>query len=662
MLTIFKNNSKINALSKLVFFIILGGVVSICRGQNSGWDLINYHIYNVWSLINHRNNVDIFASGVQGTFSPYLDFIYYWIGFKSLNNYPFIVAFLAGIPYGFLLWISWKSIRLISAYFTDVNKSGKLFISIIALAVAATGAFVWSQIGTTSNEVFVSVLTISGFYLMIKTYSRDNVDASIYIHVLAGALLGSAAGLKLTAAIYAPGLGIIVFLNERRFRRGLISATLFSLGWLLAFSLLYGPWAIHLYHVTGNPFYPMFNGIFHSPLSAPHGGRDIRFIPKNIWQWIFFPFYWLDNSRPIANTLAFRDTRYAFVYTIYVIYFIRKIMSEKDEPKKTIDNHKSIFTNIVIYVLVSYLCWMLVFSMLRYSIVIEILGVASAIFICFDLARRALKMRLTLIPYTTVILVGLIMISTTSIPDWGHINIGKKVFTANVPQIPEHSLIILSMQPMGLLAPLINDKNPTSNYIGLPKCFAKDGWCINRFYKYGIGTKIRTIIQNHDGPIFVARYTNRNPALPQLQTFHLASNANSCLNMTTNMTPDIVLCRVYRVEPSKITTKIHKYKLSFVTNVNNTDDSIKPTWLVNSCSTDLDLGKLHISWNIQNAQGGVMVYVSNGRNKPKNLFASGQKKGNATTGKWVRSGQYFTIEDKNRRVKGTVAINFQSCE
>ena len=42
---------------------ILFGLFSLALGQDTNWDLYNYHLYNPFALLNGKLDIDFFAAG-----------------------------------------------------------------------------------------------------------------------------------------------------------------------------------------------------------------------------------------------------------------------------------------------------------------------------------------------------------------------------------------------------------------------------------------------------------------------------------------------------------------------------------------------------------------------------------------------------------------------
>jgi hypothetical protein len=83
----------------------LGGVagaaavrlLSLASGQDDGWDMRNYHLYNVHALLNGRIGFDFSPAGFQSYFNPTLELPYYY-----LNQWlpPRAVGFAMGVLHG----------------------------------------------------------------------------------------------------------------------------------------------------------------------------------------------------------------------------------------------------------------------------------------------------------------------------------------------------------------------------------------------------------------------------------------------------------------------------------------------------------------------------------------------------------------------------------
>ncbi len=647
----------------LVLSLITGAIIGLSRGQSNWWDLLNYHIYNPWSLFHGRESKDIFVASIQGYFDPYLDIPYYLVSMVWLPNHPRLVAALAGLPFGALIFTTLLLIRTAFADFAFNSRLERVAITAIALVLAVTGISTWSQAVTTSNGITVGILVVIALTLLIGAFRKPNVRTLSTRRAIAiGALLGLAAGLKLTAIIYAPAGGLILLGACRDWRRALRCGSAFFLAWLGLFLLSYGPWAWHLYVHTGNPFFPMFNNLFHSHLSAPNGGRDRRFLPRNLTQWLFYPFYWLDDHHQTVYPFFFRDARFAAAYVLGIGAGLWAWVTR---------NHKDSHLNSALLALIAfwfivYANWLVLFSMLRYAIVIEIGASILAIgaFLTFLPSYRSVKW--ASIRLLTLLIFGGFIIGFAKVPgmaDIGHIRFGDRTYTASVPNLGANALVILANQPMGLLAPLIVRSNPGASFVGIASCFTSSGWCYRAFYHYDLGKRMREKIAFHRGPIYVAYYANRLPTLLQLKNFGIKYDNDKCQSIQTNRTPDVILCQATYLAGIKSTASLSRhFKLSLDINSSIEGMRIKTLWNHNECSDITQSpAQLTIRWRVSEKVEGVRIFIQVPPSNRLIPFAAGNRIDMARTGFWVRSGQAFIFMDSKGQTIAQAIVRYKPC-
>ncbi|MGN2242007.1 hypothetical protein ACFWZU_00710 [Frateuria sp. GZRR33] len=523
-----------------LLFLVLGGVISLLRGQDNWWDITNYHIYNPWSLLHDRWGKDLYVAGSQGYFHPWLDIPYYLAAMEWFPSRPRLVSFLAGLPYGFLIFVVFHITRKLFSTALAVGPWERRCLTVATTVLAVTGVSAWTQAGTTTNEVTVAALVLSAVYLLLTTPAAPQGGrVPMGRFVAMGALVGAAAGLKLTAAVYVPALGLAIIFQQWSLRPVVRALVAYGVGFLVLFLITYGPWAWHLYQTTGNPLFPMLANVFVSPFSAPASGQLVKYLPSNIGEWLFYPFYWLNDKPTVYNKLPFRDGRIAAFYVACIVYFCAGRWLRKKEGTRTSTRSLSV---MVFFCAASYIVWLVLFSMLRYAIVIEAMASLCTVAIMVALLTRAGVERLAAPRSWAVAAFTFLLLGFTHYPEVPRIGYSQKTFSSNAPQLPKNSLVIMANQPMGLLAPLIQAKNPGASFVGIPECFKTGLWCNQQFFHYGLGDQIRNKLAHHRGPIFVAFYTSRNPPLPQLPLFGIQFSRQDCLQMRTNTTGPVSLC------------------------------------------------------------------------------------------------------------------------
>jgi len=102
---------------QLLFFLILGGIVSLLTRYDVLWDLANYHYYNSWALFNDRWMYDIVPGGINTFFNPLPDVPLYLL-ITFFNDYPNLVIFIQGLWAGAASFVFFK---LITLFFTPIR-------------------------------------------------------------------------------------------------------------------------------------------------------------------------------------------------------------------------------------------------------------------------------------------------------------------------------------------------------------------------------------------------------------------------------------------------------------------------------------------------------------------------------------------------------------
>lgn len=643
----------------LATIIIAACLISFSRDQDVNYDLLNYHFYNVWAFFDHRYAKDYFAAGIQGYFDPVLDFPYYLLASGPLAHHPALLSALAGIPYGITLCLT---------YLLADDLVGRLGLSatwqravlvICCLILAGTGAATWSQVGTTTNELTTTVVVLSAVLLFVRGFdaSGDYV-ASYWRPIGVGALLGLATGLKLTAAVYAPAMGVVVLLAPRSVRLGLRDAFLYGAAAAAVLVLSYGPWAWHLYQQTGNPFFPMFNDFFHSPWATVATiGRDVRFLPKNLLQWLFYPFYWLNYNRLTVNDLSFRDARFAAFYVIAVTTMgvglfrtMRKRFSAALRPAFL----------LMAFTIIAYVIWLAMFSILRYAVVVEILVSMLMLLLLMGLADRLFGRSAHLPAVAIAALLTVALIAYARPPDWGHVAYGRSVFVADPPKLADGAMVIFANQPMGFLAPLFAAHGHGLHFLGMPSCFGAGQWCYNGFFHYDLGRTMRAALQAHAQNLYVAYYLNKAPSFPGLAAFGVAVDTANCQTITTNVSSDIRLCHAHLTQAGQHPV-VSAYRLAAEVTAQR-GVRLRVDWADNRCAAQTGVGTAKFMWQVaQPVKGSTELYVRSPPG-PQTLFAAGGQQGSAVTGAWVQAGQEFTLRTHDGRELAIVRMRYTPCQ
>src|SRR5262249_35737923 len=167
----------------------------------------------------------------------------------------------------------------------------------------------------------------------------------------------------------------------RRWRNPFMFGTAAVVGWLL----LDGGWRAHLWSAFGNPFFPLFNQWFASPLVAPESLGDTRFVPHGLWPGLAYPFYWTIHARAVSDVGRFRDLRIPLLFATAIAWlFLRMRRRESRLPRGG--------AFLLVGCAIAYVAWLGIFGVYRYLATLELLAPLAIVLLLHDLGvsvRRA---------------------------------------------------------------------------------------------------------------------------------------------------------------------------------------------------------------------------------------------------------------------------------
>lgn len=200
---------------------LLFGLISVWLGQDDGWDMRNYHLYNAHALVNGRIGFDLAPSGFQTYFNPTIDLPYYY-----LNRWlpPQLVGFVLGVLHGlnFLLLVGIAR-QLIGQH--------RRLVLLLAGACMFGPRFL-SELGNTMGDNLTAPFVLGALYIVLRHWDalpRWRAGAALAM-VGAGVAMGVSAGLKLTNATYAVALCLALLTVPLPWWQRLRLALVFGLG------------------------------------------------------------------------------------------------------------------------------------------------------------------------------------------------------------------------------------------------------------------------------------------------------------------------------------------------------------------------------------------------------------------------------------------------
>ena len=531
-----------------ILFLLIGGALSASLCYEMHWDFFNYHYYNGFAFLNKRLGYDL-APGFQMTFcNPLLDTITYLTA-TALNTHIHFYSFVMGLFFGTLLYVLFLLNRI---FFDSDTPTGKTAIA-ISMVIGITGFATWFQIGSSTGEIPVSVLTLSGLYILLQHWFvlKDLSPKHLF---LAGFLLGSATALKLTAAMYCITCGFCVLIFFRKLPRPARSICYFILGGLAGFLLFNGFWMILLYKEYQNPLFPFFNAIFKSPWFPLVNPRDTIHTSGNTpVSLLMLPLLTIAHSEtfPFVGVCTFTDFRFLISFILLIVFFCRSLKKNTSPAR---DQTKFIF----LFALFSYIFWIIFFSIIRYTVPIEnVLG------ILFTLALFSKKSSKIFLPLKIIIFCLLVSTPFLSEP-WTSLKMGTTVTNApDPPDVKENTLILLASQATSSFFVDIAREHPEARAISLysrPLLYWKTNGSITGYGKF---KELRNkIIQEHNGDILAILLPEETSAD---QDFLFTLQKGACFNASktfeidgkkvTKTTSKILFCKIQKKSALLLNTK-----------------------------------------------------------------------------------------------------------
>ncbi|GLQ99510.1 hypothetical protein [Dyella mobilis] len=470
----------------IAFCLAFGVALSILLGPDILWDTRNYHLYNAWAFLHDRYAKDIAAAGMQSYFNPLPDLPYFLLGNGPLNHWPRLLAGLQGLWFSALVYVLFR----IGARLAALQQRRFNLADICAVLIGATGTMAVSQAGSTTNELPLAVLVLIALYKLMALFRPAERSPDWHPSAWAGLCCGLAAGLKPTAMIYVPALALALTAAPLSLKQILRHLAIFAATASAGFLVGYGGWAWHLFHLTGNPVFPLFNQIFHSNWIASVSGTDDQFKPHNLAQWLFYPFFWLRPSRRIVTEALFADPRYALAMVSAAILSVACLVRRRSEQWNS-----PITRCLVIFFVCAYACWLVLFSILRYAIPMEALS-GLLLLLTFrgfqpnwwgSTPRKALR-------NTVFIVLSIAVIAASRYPNWWRGRYGKQVFAVETGQIEPGSLVLLAGSPAAYVAPFFPGADDV-DFIGLT-------WFLQDAKGFHLWDATTNRIASHHGPIY----------------------------------------------------------------------------------------------------------------------------------------------------------------
>lgn len=355
-------DSRANVLLACAGACLLTGLWVLLRGQDTNWDLRNYHLYNGWAALHGRLGVDLAPAQMQSYFSPVLDVVQYLL----MTGLPaplagFLLGLWHGLVFALVAAIAWRVLA------DDPRRAVR--VPMLALAGLFTATFM-SELGNTMADNTTAVLVLAAVVAVMAAQARGRAgQPALACWLLAGVLLGLAVAFKLTNGLYAVALGLAALVDGGRMRARIAGATWMTVAALACFTLVAGPWYFRVWQQFGNPFFPQFNAWFEAPLALPISVGDTRWLPKTVGEWLAWPLVF--SLHPLrVSEVPMAQFGWPVLYLLVLCGGAWRLLRRAPAERRPV---VPAAWPLLVFVAVAYLLWQGVFSIQRYLVAIEVL-------------------------------------------------------------------------------------------------------------------------------------------------------------------------------------------------------------------------------------------------------------------------------------------------
>ena len=431
----------------IILLLVLGLEASAAMlGGDSTWDTRNYHLYNPFALLTGKWRTDIATAQLQSYLPPTLDIPYYLlirrIGDTRLLNILLEIPHAVAVVLAFLL-----SLRLLRA--TDPVSR---LTAAVAILIGVTGAATMPFMATAMSDMVGVSLVLGGLLLLVSEVPSQ--DLPVIRFGAAGLLCGAAVGLKLTFVSAAGGLCLAVLaLPASGASAMLLRLLALGCGGVLGGLLTGGWWWALAWQAWGNPLFPFFNNIFHSPLLGLGSLPDVLLarrsatMPESFFVALLFPFLW---GSPLTWQAYFhqsviefhiRDPRIGIALIAVITILICSIRRE-------FRSSAQIF--VAIFFLASFILWEATDPAVRYLSFLELLTGALMAVCAIEFVRTPKGRRAVL--FGLVFVLGALRLVTVY-PGPERASGHSPPLQANVPRVSDDGLVVLlDGSPLAYLA------------------------------------------------------------------------------------------------------------------------------------------------------------------------------------------------------------------
>ncbi|HWZ21961.1 MAG TPA: hypothetical protein VNW06_04870, partial [Cytophagaceae bacterium] len=348
--------------------------------------------------------------------------------------------------------------------------------------------------------------------------------------------VGFAVGLKLTVAIYPVTIGLSLYWLAKNFIDYLRLAVIFSVSACIGLAASLGYWMTTLWKTFGNPFFPYFNKLFQSSYYQSINYTDNRFLPDNIYQTLFYPFYLLKYQN-LTSEIMFREARFAICYLFFILFLIY-ILYKKIKKEAVFKEDKTLLPfNLFItsFFFLSYILWQYIYSIQRYIVVLEFV---SPILLLFFLNSFQLKKQVS----TYIFITLSIAIVFYAIPiDYGRMKWEDSYFGVQVPEIEnlgKANVLMQGGEPLAYIVPYFPVK---TRFIRL---ILKEPSLLENKRRTRYDDEVDAIVRKSNSNYILICNNDKSEVAEIEHFYNLKMDSSSCKKIISKLNDDLCVCKL----------------------------------------------------------------------------------------------------------------------
>ena len=484
--------------------IVLASVVlAVYLGKDFNWDQLGYHLYAGFNAFDNRIGEDYFAASSQSYLNPYSHAPFYWM--LSRDFAPQAMVALLALFHSLNLLIVYEFAVLLNR---RSNGTVAWWAVYLAVFFAGSNSIFIMELGTTFNEISTSVPVLAGWFLLLRGFDRPHFLSVM----LAGLLIGMAVALKITNLFFSVTALPLILLAPLAWRLRARLLLCFVVGGIAGGLLAGGWWSWRLWQEFGNPLFPLFNHVFHSPHLPTGEVRHYRFLADGMSSFVLKPFMMLLPVSGVHIETVAPDLRYAALVLLSLMLTFKTALLRKPglwpwrDPMPVFRGDRALAA-LCGGVFLAWLLWALTSSNSRYFLTMSCLvGVILATL----LFRLSSSPRFLAYCGASLVLVQSAMVAYGGDVRWSPSGYGKSWFELDVPQDLKQQPALylhLGISPASFLMPYLA---PGSNMINLSGQYVIDD-----------NAQVRALLDKHKGRVRVMQ-RHSDPAALRPSDFNFA--------------------------------------------------------------------------------------------------------------------------------------------